>query len=376
MADYGAPLKLTLGSRVALIWAAWVGMVLLPFGNPSVANRAPGNQFINGWLSWDGGWYMMIAKNGYTNVPIVDTQVDVVFLPVYPMLVRAMSWLVGGDFGLAAVLVSNLALLFATAILYRWVVETKGAELADRTLVLMLTYPYAFYYSAMYTESVFLLETSLAIYAAHKRRWLVAGIALAAASATRTIGLMVIAPVGLMYLQQKQWKLRAIRPDVLFIGLGACGLGGYMLFCHLRFGDAMAFTRVFSAKGWSAGITPESTIGTLTIPFRATWEQWKLGRFPLADMFGTWSVLVATIVTLVGWRRLGIPNLAWTILVLFVYWHAWLSGARYLTVHFPLFLLVAEWTVRYPAIYWFLVWAGGALMVVLMLLFGHGLWVA
>lgn len=376
VARYGEPLKLVLATRAALIWSAWVGMVILRVNNGAVANKVPGNLFLNGWLAWDSGWYLLIAKNGYTNVPIVDKQVDVVFLPVYPMLVRGMAWVLGGNFELAAVLVSNLALLFAAAILYRWLVETKGPTLADHTLLLMLWYPYALFYSAAYTESVFLLETSLAIYAAHRQRWLVAGLALAAASATRTIGLMAVAPVGLMYLQQKGWSLKKLRPDVLFIGLGLCGLGGYMLFLHLQFGDAMAFTRAFDAKGWSAHLNWEKTKEVLTISVRAPWKDYLVGNFPLEDMLAVTSVFVATILTVFGWRRLGVPNLVWTLLVLYIYWNAWISGARYLSVHFPLFLLVAEWTLAYPNVYRFLLFAGGSLMVVHMVMFNHGLWVA
>lgn len=55
-ADYGTPIKLTLGTRLALFW---VGMVLHRERIPGISDRAPDDQLINGWLNWDnahGGW--------------------------------------------------------------------------------------------------------------------------------------------------------------------------------------------------------------------------------------------------------------------------------------------------------------------------------
>src|SRR5512140_1084197 len=50
------------------------------------------------WGVWDTGWYVGIADGGYASGPIGPGQVNTVFFPLYPLLMRWTGKLVGGSF--------------------------------------------------------------------------------------------------------------------------------------------------------------------------------------------------------------------------------------------------------------------------------------
>ena len=65
------------------------------------------------WARWDGGWFMHIARDGYT-----DSTTSTAFFPAYPLLVRAVGWVSGGHDVLAGVVVS-LAAAAVAFVLFR-----------------------------------------------------------------------------------------------------------------------------------------------------------------------------------------------------------------------------------------------------------------
>ncbi len=245
------PLLLALFNRALVLWVAFLGLAWVPwhFGfNPSLF---PDNLALDGWVNWDARWYAGIAEHGYTGVARAVGQRDVVFMPLYPLLVRAVAQVTGGNVYAAGFWVSNLCFLAASALLYRLVEEKHGkGVLPSLTLALVAFYPCAFYFSSMHTEALFLLCSVGAFLAAHQRRWWLAGLWIAAASATRTVGILVGLGVLLNYLEQVDGDVRRVRADVLWLLLGLLGLGSYMLYLHQRFGDAWLFTSSLDVPGW------------------------------------------------------------------------------------------------------------------------------
>jgi hypothetical protein len=143
------------------------------------------------WFSWDTQWYVNIAYNGYGDMPK-----SVVFLPLYPLLIRATAALIG-DYLLAALLVSFAASFAALALLYQVAVDQTGSDrLARRTLVLLLAFPTAFFLLAGYTESLFLALVLLAWLSTMRKWYGLAGLAGFLASLTRTQGILLALPLA------------------------------------------------------------------------------------------------------------------------------------------------------------------------------------
>ena len=75
-------------------------------------------------------------------------------------------------------------------------------DAARRTVVLIAFFPAAVFFSAAYTESLFLALSVGVLLAARRERWALAGALGALAAATRSMGVLLIVPALLMYLSQ------------------------------------------------------------------------------------------------------------------------------------------------------------------------------
>src|SRR5215207_2985920 len=189
---------------------------------------------------WDSVWYLRVADRGYP-----DGGAEAAFFPLYPMLTRAVGILGGGSRAatlIAAYLVSLAALVAALAVFHRLVALELGRRLAGPALLLVSLFPGALFFGAPYSESLFLLASVGAFYAARTRHWAWAGGCLAAAAATRSAGVLLIIPVGVFYAQQV--RAGGPRADGLWLLLGPAGLGAFALYLALTQGELFAFASV------------------------------------------------------------------------------------------------------------------------------------
>ncbi|HEX3594344.1 MAG TPA: mannosyltransferase family protein [Polyangiaceae bacterium] len=139
------------------------------------------------WQHWDGQWFLRIAALGY-----YKEDASTAFLPAYPWLIRAFAPVFGGDTLVAGCMVSWAAFAAALALLWDLLEKELGDELALASLILLVTFPTAFFFHAVYTESLFFLFVVLALWAARRGRFLVAGCAALAASLTRWTGFVIL----------------------------------------------------------------------------------------------------------------------------------------------------------------------------------------
>lgn len=112
---------------------------------------------------------------------------------------RLGAWSAGATL-VAGVVVSIGALMAALYLLHRLVALERGAQTADLAVLFVAFFPMAFFFSAVYTESLFLALSVGAFYAARRGWWARAGIAGALAAATRVTGLVVLVPLLVLYL--------------------------------------------------------------------------------------------------------------------------------------------------------------------------------
>ncbi len=150
-----------------LCWVAGVAAVVVLAAHPGThdpgALTSPfgrlGNDLVAPAARWDSHWYLLIADHGYPNQLVTH------FYPLYPLLARVA----GAPFGsslLGGIIVSLVGLLVALRLLQRLVTLELGSGLATRTTLLLAFFPMAVFFSAVYTEGLFLALTFGAVYAA------------------------------------------------------------------------------------------------------------------------------------------------------------------------------------------------------------------
>ena len=219
------------------------------FDNPALTHSlgGAGDVLLAPLARWDAVWYQGIADSGYGT-----DQHRSAFFPLYPLLARAAGELGGGSAGallLGSYLVALAAFLAALVLLYRLVSLELGRPLAQPTLLLLAFFPGALFFGAPYSESIFLLASVGAFFAARTGHWTWAGIALFAAATTRSAGVLLVVPLAVMYL----WGPRAdrpapgrhpLRPEAAWLLLAPLGLAAYALFLELAHGDGLAFLDV------------------------------------------------------------------------------------------------------------------------------------
>lgn len=255
------------GSRVVVFLAGVTAAAQL--GNQPVAsfydpNRltSPFGYFANLLVSpfarWDSAWYLAVAKWGYgpqaSGLPLHPPQAyaRMNFFPLYPLLIRALGFVLRSDL-LAGVAISLGAFALALVLLHRLVRLDFAPEIADGTVILLAFWPMSFFFSAIYTESLFLALSLGSLYAARRGCWWCAGLLGALASATRIEGVLLLVPLVLML----PWRAAPVQRDggharppsrrslrlahsAPWLGLVPTGLLAYICYLALRYGTGLA----------------------------------------------------------------------------------------------------------------------------------------
>ncbi len=134
-------------------------------------------QFLAPLANFDGVLYLRIAQNGYS-------QYEQAFFPFYPLAIRLFSLLTHNHF-LSALLISNLSFILSLYLLRRLLLKLKVPH-SNWVLLFYCFFPTSYYFSAVYTESLFLLLLLLSF---------IKPIFSIFASATRLIGLFLAIPL-------------------------------------------------------------------------------------------------------------------------------------------------------------------------------------
>jgi hypothetical protein len=116
------------------------------------------------------------------------------------MLIRAISPIVQP--WLAALLITNLALLGALAILHRLTEHEFGAAAAGRATFYLVAFPTGFFLTAAYNESLFIAVTLASVYCLRRGHWWRAAAFGAVAASTRAAGILLILAFFYEYRRQ------------------------------------------------------------------------------------------------------------------------------------------------------------------------------
>src|SRR5256884_7114924 len=190
-----------IGTRLPILLLGAIAVTVvgtIPAPTAEALWRVSSNELVNLQARWDTDFYHQIATVGYRWDPSVFLHQNVVFFPLYPLLMRWGGALLGGHPLLAGTVISLAAFAGAMSLLYRLAVPELGDEKAWPVVLLVSTYPFALFYSVVYTESLFLSLTVGAFYAMRRRHLLPAAQAGLAAGAPPPHGVWVGRPLFLV----------------------------------------------------------------------------------------------------------------------------------------------------------------------------------
>ena len=197
---------------------------------------ATGDLLVAPLARWDSVWFLAIADGGYGG------GAREAFFPLYPLLVRVAGLLVGSPL-IGGMLLSTGLLAVALVLLHRLVALDFGRAVARNAVLVVALFPMSFFFSAVYSESLFLVLSVGAVYAARRDRWALAGALGALAAATRSAGVLLLVPLLILYLWDTgtlRRRPRAPRADVLWLLLVPLGLVAYCGYLALDGRDALA----------------------------------------------------------------------------------------------------------------------------------------
>lgn len=339
-------------TRVALVLVALLAQGVIPASAtyPLAGAAERGWHFtpvylVDVWARWDSGWYFDLIAYGYTApADLTTTQSNLGFFPLYPYFVRAFMALVPaalrspGLVVLLGVLVSNGFLLGGLALLRAWVARLTGdPAVARRTVLYLLLFPMAFFFSAVYTESAFLFCAAAALYAGQRRAWGWAGAAGALLTLARPLGILIAVPLAWQYAEAAGWQWRRLRWDAAWFLLQPAAFAAFSLWLYTLTGDLLVTVHVRQA--WARG---------LSAPWVALFNSNEV--YPWVTPLE--QVLTVVFIGAALWllRRRATISLGLYALLLIappLFTGQLTSTARYYVVVVPVFVALAQWSGRY-----------------------------
>lgn len=356
-----------MGCRIGLLLAGMMAVMLLSQGDMTLEGC-----FQRLCQRWDGNHYVNLIEKGYTGYIENGQHLFLVFFPGYVWAVRLLRLVIPNTV-VAGVTLSCFCYGGACCYLYRLAEDYFDSKTARDFLWYLSLFPFSFFSGMVMTEGLFLFLTAGACWYARKGNWLLFGLFGACAALTRMTGVLVIAPAFVELLAGEKplaspvreslgrcWKKLLLRLPLIFSPL--LGTAGYLLLNAAVDGDPFAF--VAHQRHWYQGYRWISqVVGYLWDYFVQNlsssfgWAVW----FPTLVLFAGGLVLLA----LAALRREMPPSLLVYGFGFFVatYSLSWLlSGGRYLSCCFPLFLFLARLTGNRPRLRNAL-WAGEALFL-------------
>jgi hypothetical protein len=307
--------------------------------------------FWDTFARYDSGWYEGIARNGYAYA--AGGRSNIAYFPVYPMLMRYAGRLFGryhAAFYFGGIVVAWASYVLAMVTLFHLARRDLDDERAERAVLLISIFPFAFFFGMIYSEATFLLFTVLAFLAFRTRWWIAGGLAAAVAIATRTPAIVMWPALALTAWRTAQPTSRDRMMAAVALALALSGFAWYCGYVYQQSGNPFEWAATLQRWNYKIGGPP----------WRAPVDLIRaLATHPYAFIAGTRMGLYDTLYGVTGiaflvatpfvWLRFGAGYGLFMLLNLLVPLSSGVfeGVGRYCSVLFPMFIWVASWRSRF-----------------------------
>jgi hypothetical protein len=352
--DTKVVLPIHLASRIGVLVVGFLAVILIGFP-PEAANRwrIYSNDLLDLPGRWDTGWYLMIATEGYQYLPsaAADYQQNIAFFPAFPMSMRYLSVVLGRQPLWTGVGISLVAFYLALSYFLRLSRDLlKNDEQAVTAVMLLASYPFAVFFSAAYTEGLFLLTLLGAIYHFRKNQLRRAALWGLLCGLTRPNGSLLSIVLALMAVTP-MWdpvRWRPILPPPpgwntiarRLAAAAAPGLGmlAFSAFIYRLTGNPFMWT--IQNVAWGRVYRSLDSLVSDRVGFIASNGLYSYASTQTIDFFYSLAVVLALTAVWPVYRRFGLPFAAFILITILPPMSAGglLSMGRVTSILFPVFL--------------------------------------
>lgn len=254
------------------------------------------------WARWDSVWYLAIAEGGYHGA--AET---LAFWPLYPALIALVGGALGGHDLTAGVLISLAALLGSLVLLERLGMRLVGGSSARRAVLYLALFPMAFFFGAVYSESLYLLLALGAFLLAEKGRFLPAAVVCGLAILTRVAGVAILPALAII-----AWRSGERRRALVSLAAAPLIASLHLFVVHDARGS---LDDLFGAQAlWQRHLSVAGPLGGIWHGLGKAWTTaFELGDHggpnPLwpSELVNVGFLVLFVALTVVAWRRVGTP---------------------------------------------------------------------
>lgn len=335
----GYTIGLFILTRIVLTIA---GIISIIYINHSSVNGL--SDIISIWTQYDGNFYMFISKYGYmapaSMLPATYANIDMYsWYPLYSLMIHILSIIIPTQ--ISGLLISNICLFVGCYYLFKLVTLDNDTSTGFRAIKYFLIFPTAFVFSALMSESLFIMLALMSFYYARKNKWYIVGCTGFLAGLARPVGVYLLLPLAFIYIKNRGYKLESIKADVLGLLGPVLGFFTYAIYCYLNIGFWMPFIFNESSVYGNAVIPLYQLFKTLT-NFNGGYNGNPWIMFIFINAVFT---LIIIITLIVFYKKIDTSMLIYGLLMIFVPLSSpgsIVSMTRYIAVVFPLFIIAAK----------------------------------
>lgn len=298
----------------------------------------------------DSAWYFSIAYTGYSFEK--QKQSNVSFFPLYPMLMRLgnniLEKILPGiilyyRYLISGTLISVFSLFIALIYLFKILkLEKYKSDIGFLVIFFILIFPTSYFFTSVYSESLYLMLIVLCFYFHKKEHYLFAGLSGYLASLTRFTGIFLLVPIIYDYINNyKNLDTKKTFRRLFPVFLIPAGLISYMYFLSNKFGDPFLFIKTQENWGRIPFLSIKTFGNLLTyIQSEFAFNYATSAAISLEIIFLLFGLSLGFLVT----RKMNFSYGLWSLIsVLFpIVSGTLVSQGRYTLVVFPLFIVLAK----------------------------------
>lgn len=310
------------------------------------------------WVRWDANNYIRIATLGYDGYYENGMATTLVFFPLYSWIMKFFHIFIS-SIAACGLIVSSLCYGLGCVFLYALVSIDYGKSVGKRAVILISVFPFSFFFGAIMPESVFFFTGCACMYFTRRRRFVISGIFGALASLSRMQGLLLTVffvtewvnaykPFALIRKKDFSNLFKSIFTKLTPVLIMPVGTLIYLYQNYKVTGDAFKFLEyqetVWGQHAQYFGVTVADNFNNILNEFLAgssTMCIW-LPQFVL------FFLCCATLIYGIRSHKSGYILFLVLYLVMNYTPSLLLSGGRYMTVAFPMFIILADFFEKHP----------------------------